>query len=553
MKKYLFVLITFLAVILLSACNRDSNLIPGGEQIQKDKTQLYVSNFNGGIGTDWLYKVKSRYEEMHKDDIYEEGKKGVQIVVIPHKDNGFNMIDTFAGSTNEVIFNEYIRYNDWVANNLLLDITDVVKSTCNGESRTIEDKLYDTQKAFLQKNGVYYAIPHYSVYQGLMYNVDLFEQKGLYFAKEIDNGNDGFIVKGEEKSCGPDGVYNTYDDGLPSSYEEFFKLCDYMVQRGVTPFVWTGQYASDYTQYILNALYQNYEGKDDVMLNYSFDSKDKTTEIVTKIENGKPVTSNVKITPETGYLLKQQTGRYYAIDFFSRVLSNSSYYHPFSTGNLTLSHTDAQELFLESSLKNEPIAFLIDGTWWENEAKVSGAIDRMVNKYGDVAKNRNFGFMPLPRKVDGRVEEGEGSNSVIMDYINAYAGINKDIPTYKIDLAKDFLLYCYSDEILELFTETTGIAKGIKYDISTESFNKMSKFAQSVWELKNNSEIIYPNSNSLFFMQNQTSLTVDEWVSTVNGSLENIYTHLKNKVNKDDVFMGNAISEKTWRDKYFNN
>ena len=95
----------------------------------------------------------------------------------------------------------------------------------------------EEQQSFLQKNGKYYALPHYSVYQGLMYNIDLFEKKGLYFAKETDNGNDGFVVKGEEKSCGPDGVYGTSDDGLPSSYEEFFKLCDYMVQRGVTPFV----------------------------------------------------------------------------------------------------------------------------------------------------------------------------------------------------------------------------------------------------------------------------------------------------------------------------
>jgi len=550
MKKILSLGLVLLSVLVVAGCRDRSSV--GGEEIDYDRTQLYVSNFNGGVGTEWLYKVKTLYEELHADDVYEEGKQGVQVLVDPHKNNGYNMITTFAGSTIDVLFNEYIRYNDWVANDLFLDITDVVKSTCEGESLSIENKLSDVQKGFLQKNGKYYALPHYSVYQGLMYNIDLFDKKGLYFAKDIDNGNEGFVVKGEEKSCGPDGIYGTKDDGLPSSYEEFFKLCDYMIQRGVTPFVWTGAYANDYFQYLVNALYQTYEGIDDVMLNYTFDSGDNTTEIITNIVNGQLITENVKITPETGYLLKQQTGRYYAIDFFSRVMSNSAYYHPYSTGNLTFYHTDAQELFIESDLKNEPIGFLIDGTWWENEAKVSGAIDRTINKYGDIAKDRNFGYLPLPSKITGRVEEGEGTKPVLLDYINAYAGINKDIPEFKIDLAKDFLKYCYSDEILELFTETSGVAKGVKYSMSDESLANMTKFSQSVWNMKVSSDIIYPNSNSVFFAQNQTALTVEEWVSTVDGSLETVYTHLKNKKDKDSIFLGNFITEKTWKDKYFN-
>ena len=551
MKKLFSLCLVLLSLITLTGC-RDENVIPGGEAIQHDKTQLYVSNFNGGIGTEWLYKVKKIYEEEHSEISYEEGKKGVQILVDPHKNNGFGMIDTFAGSTIDVMFNEYMRYNDWVAKDLLLDISDVVTSTCEGESVTIESKLYDEQKAFLKKDGKYYALPHYSVYQGLMYNIDLFDKKGLYFADEVDNGNDGFVVKGEKKSCGPDGVYDTKDDGLPSSYEEFFKLCDYMVQRGVTPFVWTGQHANDYFTYLVNALYQTYEGKEDTMLNYTYNSGDKTTEIVTNVVNGKLTTENVKITPENGYLLKQQTGRYYAISFFAKVMSNSSYYHPFSTGNLTFSHTDAQETFLESDLKNEPIAFLVDGTWWENEADVNGAIDRTINKYGDIAKDRNFGYFPLPKQITGRVEEGKGSKSILLDYINAYGCINKDIASFKVDLAKDFLKFCYSDEMLELFTETTGVAKGVQYSMSSDSLAKMTKFSQSVWNMKITSDIIYPNSDSSFFVKNQTSLTVEEWVSTVDGSFETIYTHLKNKKDGDSVFLGNKITEKAWKDKYFN-
>lgn len=550
MKRIFTLCLSVLAVLTLTSC-RDREQVPGGEEIQKDKTQLYVTNYDGGIGTEWLYAIKKVYEEKNLEVSWEDGKKGVQIIVDPVKNNGYHMINTFDGSGIDVMFNQNMRYSSWVGNNLLLDITDVVESTYPGESRTIEDKLYPAQQKFLQRNEKYYALPHYTGFSGVIYNIDLFEKKGLYFADEIDNGNDGFIVKGEKKSCGPDGIYGTNDDGLPSSYEEFFKLCDYMIDRSVIPFVWTGQYAVDYYSGLLDGLYRNYEGYDDIMLNYTYDSGDKTTEIITNIVDGKLITENVKITPETGYLLKQQTGRYWAIQFFSKILSNSSYYHPYSIGNLTFSHTDAQEYFYESDLKNEPIAFLVEGQWWENEAKTSGAISRAVNKYGIDPSKRNFGFLPLPSKITGRVEEGEGTSSVLKDGIDAYACINADISAEKAKLAKDFLKFCYSDAMLELFTATNGITKSLKYTISDDALNAMTPFARSVWKMKESANIIYPYSDSEFFRQNQTSLTVNEWVSTVDNSYEHMLVHFKNKKDADKIFLGSFVKKETWLSTYF--
>ena len=58
---------------------------PGGggntEKIDTSRTQLYVFNFYGGYGSDWLTAAKARYEELHKDDVYEDGKKGIQIII----------------------------------------------------------------------------------------------------------------------------------------------------------------------------------------------------------------------------------------------------------------------------------------------------------------------------------------------------------------------------------------------------------------------------------------------------------------------------------------
>ena len=47
-----------------------------GQQVNKDKTQLYVGLYNGGWGNDWLYKAKEGFEK--KFDKYE-------IVITPKK------------------------------------------------------------------------------------------------------------------------------------------------------------------------------------------------------------------------------------------------------------------------------------------------------------------------------------------------------------------------------------------------------------------------------------------------------------------------------------
>ena len=89
------------------------------------------------------------------------------------------------------------------------------------------NKLDESQQiALTAKNGSYYALPHYEIYTGLVYDADLFTEKAFYFAK-----GGGWTDEDSEKSCGPDGIYNTYDDGLPSSYEEFYKMMDKMVDE----------------------------------------------------------------------------------------------------------------------------------------------------------------------------------------------------------------------------------------------------------------------------------------------------------------------------------
>ena len=86
--------------------------IGGGSntKIDQSKTQIYISNYAGGYGSEWLAAVKARFEEAHKDDVIEEGKKGVQIVI----DNIANTADAESSkildNKNEVYFTEQSSY-----------------------------------------------------------------------------------------------------------------------------------------------------------------------------------------------------------------------------------------------------------------------------------------------------------------------------------------------------------------------------------------------------------------------------------------------------------
>ena len=142
--------------------NPDSGLV---EEVDRNRTQLYVGNFNRGYGDEWILTLKERFEEFYKDKEFEPGtgKKGVQVMVDNLQDAGTTYINSMKNSRNAVIFNELVYYNDYVNQHLVAPIDDVVKGNLSvyGDTGTIEDKMYDQHKKFYQSiDGHYYGIPH---------------------------------------------------------------------------------------------------------------------------------------------------------------------------------------------------------------------------------------------------------------------------------------------------------------------------------------------------------------------------------------------------------
>lgn len=537
-----------------AACARDT----GGEAIDEHRTQLYVSNFNGGVGTEWLYGVKERFEAAYRNEVFEPGtdKVGVQVIIEKTKDRGGTLTGTISSSPYAVFFSESVPYYEWVRNGLVLEITDLVRQTPEGGA-SIESRLSDeTKKLLTFIDGNYYAIPHYEGFNGVQYDIDLFEQYGFYFARSGNPDNFGFVSADDpERSCGPDGKYRTSDDGLPATYDEFFTLCSYMLTKNVTPFVWTGE-STEYTNYLLEALCARYGEAYETALRYTFDSNGQEVEVITDFNGDTPVIDHVEVTEQSGYYIYQQSSRYYALQFFQRLMSNSRYYSDLSTSP-TFSHLDAQEEFFMSKLENRPIAMLIDGNYWWNEAQENGVFTRAAS-YGSAAENRNFGWMSLPGVVSGTFEdvnEENGAKATLVESLRSYAAINANIADDPdmVRLAKLFLQFVYSDEELRTFTATTGVTRNIAYQLNSTEFAQMPSYARNFWQYREQADIVRSSSTSLLFMANENDFTTVSgvWGSTIDSTPYRFpYTAFRESRSAKDYFTGMWVSQSDWDAMY---
>lgn len=542
-----------MAVVLSFACSGlcSCTLEPidnSVEPIDETKAQLYIANFDGGFGNEWINKVKARFEAKYEETEFYDGTKGVQILIDNAKTSGASLINQLASQPQDVFFTEQGYYLDAVNQNKFLDITDIVKEDLTdkyGESGCIYDKLNDSQKSFYEVNGKIYAVPHYSCYSGFTYDIDLFEENNLYYAETPTTSNGLVTSASQARSVGPDGIKGTSDDGLPATYDEFFALCDVMVKKNITPFVWSGTFRGGYLNYLLTALFADYEGETNTLLNFNLDGSESndlvkdlsvdSTGKITSIEFESPTV----IDKTNGYLLYKQAGRAYALSFLSRMLSNSSYYHS-SAIDESVSHLEAQYNYLQSSLMNEPIAFFVDGIYWDNEAQAAGSYSQLVGIYGDDAarENRNFGFLPMPK-----VSADRASGATLFDYIYSMAFISANIDAKKIELAKTFLQFCYTDESLVEFTVTTNTPRALNYDLSEEDIAGMSTFGRSVIAIKNaeSTKVVYPYGTSRLFLNNQQAFNIiEQWTSIVDGKSKTyaVDAFRKEKISSKDYFIG---------------
>lgn len=540
-KTKLFFRVLALALVLsmclpFAACGREEDFGETVKPVDTEKTQLYIANYYGGLGDQWLKEVAAGFEKAYAETSFEEGKKGVQVYIYNDKTiDGAGLNAVLANDSgdankagNAIYFTESVTYYELLNAGLIADITDVVtakneKYDLDGDGEAEDVSIADKMDATLNEyfrtaEGKYYALPFYTGFFGMYYDVELFEENNYYFADVNSTSCDG---SADNKSVGPDGVAGTTDDGLPATYAQFEILMTTMRTDSVYPFVWTGSYP-DYFQKSMANLWVDHEGYEQAMLNATMSGT--ATNLINVDASGKITKlGDTVITPGAsgnGYVLQKQAGKYYALQFIESILSNGLNYDPLSIGS-SLSHTGAQERFLKSRKiagkeGAQVIAMLIEGNWWENEA--DQAFSSMSNSYGPQWSRgqRKIAIMPTPK-----VSVDDLGKATIYDMNRSACFINANTPASQMAVAKAFMAYAHTNEALSCFNAVTSMPRPFKYSITDTDAQRISYYGMSCYEYVKNADVVYSrNDEDVFFLNNETYFSFGNdwgWTSKISG------------------------------------
>lgn len=537
-------LLSVFCMTAFSGCNPGNG---GSIEIDPNKTQLYVFNFDSGYGTDWFNSLITRFEDYCKDDdMWEEGKKGVQIIPDNRKDWSFaDGAGSILSSVNDVFFTEYMYFQAAHTEHGYADITDAMTRPLTefGESKSIVDKMTAQQREYFSdpvetatgegENGAYtasedtrkyYSLPHYSGYEGIVYNIDLFDARGYWLSESNKNATDinmRFTADKNDLAAGPDGTPHTYDDGLPATYDEFYMLCDYIAaDGGRKPLTWTGKYYKTYVMGVQTALFADYEGADRMKMNWSLDGEADDLLRTDTLA----VDSGLQIDATNGYELARQAGRLESLRFIEKLIKTSKW-QTANVFNSGISQTDAEDNFVNAGYDGvtNDIAMLIDGSWWENEAHYS--IADVATLYGAPdGKSRKFGWLPLPKADKTKVEEAAAKTAAgkkaqtLYDTLEGQCFVNASIKDWKKPLAEKFIRFAHTDESLQDFSVITSSLKAFEYDLTNANLDAMTEYGRGLYRQRKQSEVVYPVSKNRFFSNNQSFFERSEYyASTVSG------------------------------------
>lgn len=504
MKKIRFISLVMVLVLVVAAFAACQPVVDpdNGEEIDDTKTQLYVYVAQWGFGTEWFKQSKKEYEDLNKDRVFEEGKKGIQIIPQYRKSN-LSVSEIRGDRINEVFFLEGVPYYSYYTEKLFTDITSYVTGENPYEKGvSIESKMTAQQKDGLKIDGKYYAVPGYSGSYGLIYNAELFDQYQWYF-----NAAGEMIceqrVKDKVKGAGPNGIAGDYDDGLPQTYEQFFKLCDKIAAyQDYTPVSWPGSYAAQHLEGLLETLVANYEGAENISRRINFSGSEQ---LVAVDANGKiSIDGNGKVVldPEAttignnnGYDVFRQAGIYYGLSFIEKLIKTSKY-HNETTAFGTYSHYDAQDDFIYAGKdgKGRMIpAMIVDGDWWQSEAS---ATFEDTKQYG-TKYERDFRYMPLPKATVEQI----GKNACDIDYDFSYSFVSANTEKDKVAIAADFIQFVHTNEQMVKFTKITNTIKALDYTMTDDDFEELTPYGKSLFKYKKSGKsdtIILTGSNAKF-------------------------------------------------------
>ena len=506
---------------------------PGPRPYPLRSTRLLISNYQGGYGRAWLDNAIARFEIEYQNYEFEpgSGKKGIQLYVDSsiNGKTGYTYLEGVTNTDFDLHFTEDTFYYDLIDLGAGADITDIVVGPLMNydETRSIEDKMDKTVKDFFGvkqgKNTSYYALPHYFTYDTLYYDVDIFDMCGLWMKADgtflcddlewmgaVYNGQvkNGEVTKEEfNLSKGIDGDNGTEFDGLPATYDEFFKLLDKMLAVGVEPIHTYGS-GVPMNKLFYSAWAQN-EGRESFL--QTVNPTGTSNRLIADIaEDGTP-TLMPKGTAVDGKNVQAQLGKYQALQFAKRLARGSTdvpyYFHDYAFSWAENYVTSMGTYIFSKHEEEKPVAFYMADISWENFATEAQYMDECKDLYGEGRYERKFGVLPMPF-ADESYLDGNQKWTMPSSSNFSLAFINKNLETdpskaHRLNAAKMFLQFLHTDEELQNFSVQTSGLKPFNYDMPEKKLQDMSYYGQQIVSLVSNPnvDIVYSLSKNDEYIQ----------------------------------------------------
>lgn len=405
-------------------------------------TDVEIIYWETGYGRAWLDNIVKAFND--SQDVYHATLVSSAENRLSEVNRGDATGDVYIGSGNSL--NSFaVEY--------LHPLDNVLSAKVDGEDGlTIKEKFGTFAENNIHPNGKIYAMTSgvFGGLNGIFYNVDMM----------VDSTGTPYK--------------------LPNTTDELVKLCLDMASDNVVPFI----HYADYWYYVYEAWIGQYEGIDSIY----------------NLWNGVYVDENGVRHENDVRCITESQGRYEAYKVLEDLLSPKGYTY---TNCNSFNHTTAQTYFLAGYA-----AMMPNGSWIENE--MGG---------GDVANNIKLLKTPVLSAVADELGiKSDRHLSLIVDYVdgvqlsdadmaivNSYSAevieaVREDrgiyysghpdhvvIPNYSncIDGAEAFLKFLWSDEALEIASNTVGAPNGMKRSSEKEvDTSSWSPFMQNIAEIR---------------------------------------------------------------------
>lgn len=553
-----------------------------GEDLDESKVQVYVGPHNGGWGQDFVGVWAAKYEDLHKDTVYNtpSGEKtGVQILYSVGSGYGGSLQST-STSPHDIILAEVVDYKALVPKGDLVDVTSWVTkpNPYDTAGRSIESRMTAEMREYFKevtydrasplRGTAYYAVPSYFASYNMYYDRDLFEDNGL-FLQEVEGVlsvvrkqgykqavADGVLTLGPDNKTGVvDDIDYSADDGLPRTTEEFVMLFDEMITRGITPISVSGDMRFYYWQFMMN-LWTQFSGFDNMMSNFDYDGEEYLVKDIAS--DGTPIydSTPTKITSRNGYELQRQDGKYFALDFTEKIMSQNNNYVSTAVYKDVTKYLQSQELFLGSKPESiiNPIAIHIDGSWWYQEAKayMNYLGEEYDESYG--LKQRRIGILPNPLREIGQEQALYACNMPSI-LVNA-----RNIEDWRLPVVKDFFQFMLADEQLSSYSLCVNATMTYDYPLTAADKAEATLVLKDAIRQQRTYKIVTPQTpTTMVAIGAVPSGGANElsWTSVVDRKsyTDPLYDVGKGKLSAKDYFMGlrkgNLVySADAWKDNF---